>query len=148
MNDIARNCAERRAAEAANDIDRLLAGNARLADKALRFEKAANELRDSHLSALDVIQQGIAREDAMCSKIERLTDEAKRCDLAHKDLTINHLNALETISNGIAREDAMRTEIALLGDKLCAAAKTIAELNERIVSANLLDRARRTGVPA
>ena len=106
MNDIARNCAERRAAEAANDIDRLLAGNARLADKALRFEKAANELRDSHLSALDVIQQGIAR------------------------------------------EDAMRAEIARLGDKLCAAEKTIADLNERIVSANLEASARRTGVPA
>lgn len=106
MIDIARSCAERRAAEAANDIDRLLAGNARLADKALRFEQAANELRDIHL------------------------------------------DALETISNGIAREDAMRAEIWRLGEKLCAAAKTIAELNERIVSANLLDRARRTGVPA
>ena len=105
MNDTARNCAEKRAAEAANDIDRLLAGNARLADKALRFEKAANELRDSHLSALDVIQQGIAR------------------------------------------EDAMRAEIARLGDKLCAAEKTIADLNERIVSANLEASARRTGVP-
>ena len=106
MNDIARNCAERRASEAANDIDRLLAGNARLVDKAMRFERAANELRSSHLSALDVIQQGIAR------------------------------------------EDAMRTEIARLGDKLCAATQTISELNDRIVSANLLDRARRTGVPA
>ena len=106
MIDIARSCAERRAAEAANDIDRLLAGNARLADKALRFEKAANELRDSHL------------------------------------------DALETISNGIAREDAMRAEICRLGEKLCAAAKTIAELNDRIVSANLLERAKRTGVPA
>ena len=105
MNDTARSCAERRAAEAANDIDRLLAGNARLADKALRFEKAANELRDSHLSALDVIQQGIAR------------------------------------------EDAMRAEIARLGVKLCAAEKTIADLNERIVSANLEASARRTGVP-
>ena len=104
MNDIARNCAERRASEAANDIDRLLAGNARLADKAMRFERAANELRSSHLSALDVIQQGIAR------------------------------------------EDAMRAEIARLGDKLCAATQTISELNDRIVSANLLDRAKRTGV--
>ena len=106
MIDIARSCAERRAADASNDIDRLLAENAQMADKARRFEQAANELRSSHLSALDVIQQGIAR------------------------------------------EDAMRAEIARLGDKLCAAAKTIAELNERIVSANLLDRARRTGVPA
>ena len=106
MIDIARSCAERRAAEAANDIDRLLAGNARLAEKAKRFEQAANELRDSHL------------------------------------------DALETISNGIAREDAMRAEIARLGDKLCAAEKTIAELNDRIVSANLLERAKRTGVPA
>ena len=106
MNDIARNCAERRASEAANDIDRLLAENARLADKAMRFERAANELRSSHLSALDVIQQGIAR------------------------------------------EDAMRTEIARLGDKLCAATQTISELNDRIVSANLLERAKRTGVPA
>ena len=106
MNDIARNCAEKRAAYAADDIDRLLAGNARLADKALRFEQAANELRSSHLSALDVIQQGIAR------------------------------------------EDAMRAEIARLGDKLCAAEKTISELNDRIVSANLLERAKRTGVPA
>jgi hypothetical protein len=106
MNDIALSCAERRAAEAANDIDRLLAGNARLADKAMRFERAANELRSSHLSALDVIQQGIAR------------------------------------------EDAMRAEIARLGDKLCAATQTISELNDRIVSANLLERAKRTGVPA
>ena len=105
MNDIARNCAEKRAAEAANEIDRLLSENAQLAEKAKRFEQAANELRDSHLSALDVIQQGIAR------------------------------------------EDAMRAEIARLGDKLCPAEKTIADLNERIVSANLLDRARRTGVP-
>lgn len=110
MIDTSRICAERRAAEAANDIDRLLAGNARLADKAMRFERAANELRSSHLSALDVIQQGIAR------------------------------------------EDAMRAEISRLGDKLCAeqiaAAKTISELNDRIVSANLLERAKRTGVPA
>ncbi|MBK7786881.1 MAG: hypothetical protein IPJ57_20585 [Gemmatimonadetes bacterium] len=106
MNDIARNCAERRAAEAANDIDRLLAENAQLAEKAKRFEQAANELRDSHL------------------------------------------DALETISNGIAREDAMRAEIARLGDKLCAATQTITDLNERIVSANLLERAKRTGVPA
>ena len=106
MNDIARNCAEKGATYAADDIDRLLAGNARLADKALRFEQAANELRSSHLSALDVIQQGIAR------------------------------------------EDAMRAEIARLGDKLCAAEKTISELNDRIVSANLLERAKRTGVPA
>ena len=106
MNDTAQRGAERRAAEAANDIDRLLAGNARLAEKAKRFEQAANELRDSHL------------------------------------------DALETISNGIAREDAMRAEIARLGDMLCAAAKTISELNDRIVSANLLERAKRTGVPA
>ena len=106
MIDTSRICAERRAAEAANDIDRLLAGNARLADKAMRFERAANELRSSHLSALDVIQQGIAREDAMCS------------------------------------------EIARLGEKLCAAEKTITDLNERIVSANLDARAKRTGVPA
>ena len=106
MIDIARGCAEKRAAEAANEIDRLLAGNARLADKALRFEQAANELRSSHLSALDVIQQGIAR------------------------------------------EDAMRAEIARLGDKLCAATQTISELNDRIVSANLDARAKRTGVPA
>lgn len=106
MIDKSRICAEKRAADAANDIDRLLAENAQLAEKARRFERAANELRDSHL------------------------------------------DALETISNGIAREDAMRAEIWRLGEKLCAAAKTIAELNERIVSANLLDRARRTGVPA
>lgn len=106
MNEIARNCAERRAAEAANDIDRLLAEKAQLADKAWRFERAANELRTLHLSALDVIQQGIAR------------------------------------------EDAMRAEISRLGDKLCAATQTISELNDRIVSANLLERARRTGVPA
>lgn len=106
MNDIARSCAERRAAEAANDIDRLLAEIAQFAEKAKRFEQAANELMSSHLSALDVIQQGIAR------------------------------------------EDAMRAEIARLGDKLCAAEKTIAELNDRIVSTNLLERAKRTGVPA
>ena len=106
MNDTARNCAERRAAEAANEIARLLSENAQLAEKAKRFEQAANELRDSHL------------------------------------------DALETISNGIAREDAMRAEIARLGDKLCAAEKTIADLNERIVSANLEASARRTGVPA
>jgi len=106
MIDIARSCAERRAAEAANDIDRLLAENAQLAEKAKRFEQVANELRGSHL------------------------------------------DALETISNGIAREDAMRAEIARLGDKLCAATQTISELNDRIVSANLLERAKRTGVPA
>ena len=110
MIDIARSCAERRAAEAANDIDRLLAENAQLAEKAKRFEQVANELRGSHL------------------------------------------DALETISNGIAREDAMRAEIARLGDKLCAeqiaAAKTIGELNDRIVSMNLEARAKRTGVPA
>ena len=106
MNDIARNCAERRASEAANDIDRLLAGNARLAEKAKRFEQAANELRDSHL------------------------------------------DALETISNGIAREDAMRAEIERLGGRLLAATQAISELNDRIVSANLLERAKRTGVPA
>ena len=106
MNDIARNCAERRASEAANDIDRLLAENAQLAEKAKRFEQAANELRDSHL------------------------------------------DALETISNGIAREDAMRAEIERLGGRLLAATQAISELNDRIVSANLLDRAKRTGVPA
>ena len=106
MNDTARSCAEKRAAEAANEIGRLLDVIAQLAEKALRFECEANELRDTHLSALDVIQQGIAR------------------------------------------EDAMRAEIARLGDKLCAAEKTISELNDRIVSANLLERAKRTGVPA
>lgn len=106
MNDIARICAERRAAEAANEIDRLLDVIARLAVKALRFECDANELMAGHLSALDVIQQGIAR------------------------------------------EDAMRAEIARLGEKLCAAEKTITDLNERIVSANLDARAKRTGVPA
>ena len=106
MNDIAMICAERRAAAAANDIDRLLAENAQLAEKAKRFEQVANELRGSHL------------------------------------------DALETISNGIAREDAMRAEIARLGDMLCDATQTISELNDRIVSANLLERAKRTGVPA
>ncbi len=106
MNSTVRSCAENRAAEAANEIDRLLAENAQLADKARRFERAANELRDSHLGAL------------------------------------------ETISNGIDRENAMRAEIARLGDKLCAATQTISELNDRIVSANLLERAKRTGVPA
>ena len=106
MIDIARGCAEKRAAEAANDIDRLLSENAQLAEKAKRFEQAEKELRDSHI------------------------------------------DALETISNGIAREDAMRAEIASLGVRLCAAAKTIAELNERIVSANILERAKRTGLPA
>lgn len=75
MIDTSRICAERRAAESANDIDRLLAGNARLADKALRYERAANELRTSHMSALDVIQQGIAREDAMRAEIARLGDK-------------------------------------------------------------------------
>ena len=105
MIDIARGCAEKRAAEAANEIDRLLSDNAQLAEKVWRFEQVANELRDSHL------------------------------------------DALETISNGIAREDAMRAEIARLGDMLCDATQTISELNDRIVSANLLDRAKRTGVP-
>ena len=106
MNDIARNCAEKRSAEAANEIGRLLDVIAQLAEKAKRFEQVANELRDSHL------------------------------------------DALETISNGIAREDAMRAEIARLGDMLCDATQTISELNDRIVSANLLERAKRTGVPA
>ena len=106
MNNTARNCAERRAAYAADDIDRLLAENAQLAEKAKRFEQVANELRDSHL------------------------------------------DALETISNGIAREDAMRTEIERLGGKLLAATQAISELNDRIVSANILERARRTGVAA
>ena len=104
MNDIAMICAERRAAAAANDIDRLLDENAQLAEKAKRFEQVANELRGSHL------------------------------------------DALETISNGIAREDAMRAEIARLGDMLCDATQTISELNDRIVSANILERAKRTGV--
>ena len=106
MNDIARNCAEKRAAEAANEIGRLLDVIAQLSDKAKRFEQAANEARANHLSAVD------------------------------------------TINQAFARECAMRTEIARLGDKLCAAEKTIAELNERIVSANILERAKRTGVPA
>ena len=106
MIDIARGCAEKRASKAANEIDRLLADNAQLAEKVWRFEQVANELRDSHL------------------------------------------DALETISNGIAREDAMRTEIARLGDMLCDATQTISELNDRIVSANLLERAKRTGLPA
>ncbi len=106
MIDTSRICAERRSAEAANEIDRLLDVIARLAVKALRFECDANELMAGHLSALDVIQQGIAR------------------------------------------EDAMRAEIARLGDKLCAATQTISELNDRIVSANLDARAKRTGVPA
>ena len=75
MIDTYRICAERRAAEAANDINRLLAGNARLAEKAKRFEHEANEWRDSHLSALDVIQQGIAREDAMRAEIGRLGEK-------------------------------------------------------------------------
>jgi uncharacterized protein with von Willebrand factor type A (vWA) domain len=105
MIDTSRICAERRAAEAANDIDRLLAENTKLSDNALRFERAANDLRSSHLAALDML------------------------------------------SNSIDREDAMRAEIARLGDKLCAATQTISELNDRIVSANLLERARRTGVP-
>ena len=106
MIDIARGCAEKRASKAANEIDRLLADNAQLAEKVWRFEQVANELRDSHL------------------------------------------DALETISNGIAREDAMRAEIARLGDMLCDATQTISELNDRIVSANLLERAKRTGLPA
>ena len=106
MIDTSRICAERRAAEAANDIDRLLAENTKLSDNALRFERAANDLRSSHLAALDML------------------------------------------SNSIDREDAMRAEIARLGDKLCAATQTISELNDRIVSANLLERAKRTGVPA
>ena len=105
MIDTSRICAERRAAEAANDIDRLLAENTKLSDNALRFERAANDLRSSHLAALDML------------------------------------------SNSIDREDAMRAEIGRLGEKLCAATQTISELNDRIVSANLLDRARRTGVP-
>lgn len=96
MNSTARSCAENRAAEAANEVDRLLAENAQLAEKAKRFEQAANELRDSHL------------------------------------------DALETIS----------TEIARLGDMLCDATQTISELNDRIVSASLEARVRRTGVPA
>ena len=75
MIDIARSCAERRAAEAANDIDRLLAENAQLSDKAKRFEQAANELRDSHLDALETISNGIAREDAMRAEIARLGDK-------------------------------------------------------------------------
>ena len=106
MIDIARSCAERRAAYAADEIGRLLDVIAQLAEKAKRFERAANELRANHLSAVD------------------------------------------TINQAFARECAMRTEIARLGDKLCAAAKTIAELNERIVSANILERAKRTGLPA
>jgi len=87
MIDTSRICAERRAAEAANDINRLLAGNARLAEKAKRFEQEANELRDSHLSALDVIQQGIAREDAMRAEIARLGDK-----LCAATQTISELN--------------------------------------------------------
>lgn len=106
MNDIARSCAEKRAAEYAEEVARLSVEKSTLANRARQLEGEANELRSNYLSALDVIQQGMAR------------------------------------------EDAMRAEIARLGDKLCAATQTISELNDRIVSANLLDRARRTGVPA
>ena len=106
MIDTSRICAERRAAEAANDIDRLLAENTKLSDNALRFERAANDLRSSHLAALDML------------------------------------------SNSIDREDAMRAEIERLGGRLCAATQAISELNDRIVSANLLERAKRTGVTA
>ncbi len=75
MNSTVRSCAENRAAEAANEIDRLLAENAQLADKARRFERAANELRDSHLGALETISNGIDRENAMRAEIARLNDK-------------------------------------------------------------------------
>lgn len=110
MNDIARSCAEKRAAEYAEEVARLSVEKSTLANRARQLEGEANELRSNYLSALDVIQQGIAR------------------------------------------EDAMRAEIARLGEKLCAeqiaAAKTIGELNDRIVSMNLEVRAKRTGGPA
>ena len=128
MNDIARNCAEKRAAEAANEIDRLLSENAQLTEK--RAAEAANEI------------------DRLLSENAQLAEKALRFECEANELRDTHLSALDVIQQGIAREDAMRAEIASLGCKLCAAEKTIAELNERIVSANLLDRARRTGVPA
>jgi hypothetical protein len=85
----------------------------------------------------------------VCSpRMRSLADKVKRFEHAANELRASHLSALDTISNGIAREDAMRAEIGRLGEKLCAAAKTIADLNERIVSANLSERAKRTGVPA
>lgn len=94
MNDIARICAEKRADDAAAEIERLLAENARLADKALRYERAANELRSSHLAALDVIQQGISREDAMraafgesLATIKRIEDGLAQACLANDALT-------------------------------------------------------------
>lgn len=75
MIDKSRICAEKRAADAANDIDRLLAENAQLAEKARRFERAANELLDSHLAALETISKGIFRENAMRAEIARLGDK-------------------------------------------------------------------------
>ena len=75
MIDTSRICAERRAAEAANDIDRLLAENTKLSDNALRFERAANDLRSSHLAALDMLSNSIDREDAMRAEIARLGDK-------------------------------------------------------------------------
>jgi len=75
MIDIARSCAERRAAEAANDICRLISENEQIAEKAKRFEQVANELRDSHINALETISNGIAREDAMRAEIARLGDK-------------------------------------------------------------------------
>jgi hypothetical protein len=42
----------------------------------------------------------------------------------------------------------MRAEIGASEKNFVPQTKTITDLNERIVSANLLDRARRTGVPA
>jgi chromosome segregation ATPase len=87
MNDIARNCAEKRAAEAANDIDRLLAENTKLSDNALRFERAANDLRSSHLAALDMLSNSIDREDAMRAEIGRLGEK-----LCAATQTISELN--------------------------------------------------------
>ena len=100
MNNTARNCAERRAAYAADDIDRLLAENAQLSDKAKRFEQAANELLASHLSALDVIQQGIALEGAMRAEIARLGDK----------LCAEQIAAAKTISELSERIVAMNLE--------------------------------------
>ena len=145
MNDIALSCAERRAAEAANDIDRLLAENARLADKAMRFERAANELRSSHLSALDVIQQGIAREDAMRTEIARLGDKLCAEQVASSK-AIAELN--ERIKEGRSTMKSQNEAIAFWAKQTAERAEQNEELRKRIFGMNDAGRAARTGAVA
>ena len=145
MIDIARSCAERRAAEAANDIDRLLAENAQLAEKAKRFEQVANELRGSHLDALETISNGIAREDAMRAEIARLGDKLCAEQVASSK-AIAELN--ERIKEGRSTMKSQNEAIAFWAKQTAERAEQNEELRKRIFGMNDAGRAARTGAVA